>query len=291
MVQYDASSWYGIAFQITGSVIPRLLFRIVIAVAIGGVAAWAWMIHEFKISPVAHTMIGVALGLLLVFRTNASYDRYWEGRKLFGSMVNRTRDLLRQTAAFVASDERGQIRRLTHAWYIAVVQSLRSETELAPYEALLNERERDALKNVTNRAPVLAAWISARLTALARAGELSEQRLMLMDANLTALIDALGACERIRRTPIPFAYAQHIKVFVLFFCFTAPFTMAEQMHWYTPIAAGLLAFALFGIDEIGVEIEDPFGRDANDLPLDAIEKTIARSMDETLATPQPDEAG
>jgi putative membrane protein len=76
------------------------------------------------------------------------------------------------------------------------------------------------------------------------------------------------------KTPVPFAYAQHIKTFVVLFCFTVPFAMAETMGWYTPVASGLLAFALFGIEEIGIEIEDPFGYDANDLPLDAILATI-----------------
>lgn len=94
------------------------------------------------------------------------------------------------------------------------------------------------------------------------------------------MTDALGGCERIRKTPIPFAYAHHIKLFVVLFCFTAPFAMSEAMGWYTPLVAGILAFALLGIDEIGVEIEDPFGVDENDLPLDAIEATIARGLDD-----------
>ena len=83
-------------------------------------------------------------------------------------------------------------------------------------------------------------------------------------------MESLAGCERILRTPVPFAYAQHIKTLVAIFCFTAPFTMSDAMGWLTPIASGLLAFSLFGIDEIGVEIEDPFGYDANDLPVDAI---------------------
>lgn len=281
MVEYDASRWYGVAFKLTGSVLPRLVARVAIAGAIGGYAAWAFYEHGLEVSPIAHTMIGVALGLLLVFRTNASYDRYWEGRKMFGAMVNRTRDLMRQVVVF-APAEQDDARRLIHAWYVAVVQSLRGETVIEPY-SMLSEAERAALKGATHRSSVILTWISARLAAR----ELPEQRLQSMDANLTALIDALGACERIRKTPIPFAYAQHIKIFVVFFCFTAPFTMAEAMGWYTPVAAALLAFALFGIDEIGVEIEEPFGRDANDLPLDAIERTIVKSMEDIVSARQP----
>jgi putative membrane protein len=109
---------------------------------------------------------------------------------------------------------------------------------------------------------------------------MDSSKLRAFDANLSALIQALGGCQRIRRTPVPFAYAQHIKIFVVLFCYTVPFAMADQLHGYTWVAAGVLAFALFGIDEIGVEIEDPFGYDANDLPLEKIGDTIDASLRE-----------
>ena len=98
-----------------------------------------------------------------------------------------------------------------------------------------------------------------------------------MDTNLTALVDYHSGCERIVRTPIPFAYAQHIKLFVTLFCFTVPFAIVDAMKGYTPVAAAIFAFALFGIDEIGVEIEDPFGYDDNDLPIERIAATIKTS--------------
>jgi putative membrane protein len=125
-------------------------------------------------------------------------------------------------------------------------------------------------------------WMTEQLRACAAAGRLSEQRLQLLDGNLTSFNDALGGAERILKTPIPFAYAQHIKIFVVLFCFSAPFAMVEIMGWTTPVASGLLALALFGVDEIGVEIEDPFGDDPNDLPLDAIGHGIEAAVGELL---------
>jgi putative membrane protein len=122
------------------------------------------------------------------------------------------------------------------------------------------------------------AWITATIDALAREGKLSDARLLAMDTNLTALSDAHGACERIARTPIPFAYAQHIKLFVTLWCFTLPFAIVDAMLSYTWLASSILAFALFGIDEIGVEIEDPFGYDDNDLPVDRVAQTVATSL-------------
>ncbi|MCZ7683679.1 MAG: hypothetical protein M5U28_34875 [Sandaracinaceae bacterium] len=286
MIDYENGNWAAILVRIRGSVIPRLAPRVLIAAGIGAAAAWVHEVHSYALSPIAHTMIGVALGLLLVFRTNASYDRYWEGRKLLGMMVNRGRDLARQATIFLAAEEeRAHVRRLIQAWYQVVVQTLRSAPDLSALAELLTPEEREALEPLTHRAPALAGWIGARLVAQAQSGALSEQRLVAMDANLTALTDALGGCERIRRTPIPFAYAQHIKIFVVVFCFTAPFAMADAMRWYTPLVAGLLAFALFGIDEIGVEIEDPFGTDPNDLPLEAIGATVAKSIEDIAASP------
>ena len=137
---------------------------------------------------------------------------------------------------------------------------------------------KDNASNEGFRAPIVLRWISEQLELEAKAGRLSDQRLQTIDANLTAFNDALGGAERILKTPIPFAYAQHIKIFVILFCYTVPFALSEALQQYTWIAVAALAFALFGIDEIGVEIEDPFGYDPNDLPVDAIGDTIDASL-------------
>src|SRR5581483_1116645 len=142
----------------------------------------------------------------------------------------------------------------------------------------LTPDERRALEPVAVRPAVAFSWISARLASCARAGRISQQVLCAMDANLTAFSDNWGGAERIMKTPIPFAYANHIKIFLILFTASAPFAIVDSMRWATPVAAALLAFALFGIDEIAVEIEEPFGSDANDLPLDAVGETIARDV-------------
>jgi len=283
MIDYDARAWLPILLQVRGSVVPRHLLRIAIAAAIGVVAVLLLEHRGVKIPTLAHTLVGVALGLLLVFRTNASYDRYWEGRRLIGLIVNRSRDLARQVAAYLDDAEaRAAFRRLIPAFYWLAAQGLRRRTELGPAEHLLTAEQRSALDGVTFRAPLATRWMTELLRGEAGAGRLGEQRLMLLDANLTSFNDSLGGAERILKTPIPFAYAQHIKLFVVLFCFTAPFAMAEIMGWATPVASGLLALALFGVDEIGVEIEDPFGDDPNDLPLDAIGEGIEAAVGELL---------
>jgi putative membrane protein len=286
MIEYNGRSWLPILLRMRGSVIPRLLPRVAVAAGLGVVAVLLLESRNFKIPSVAHALVGVALGLLLVFRTNASYDRYWEGRKLLGLITNRTRDLARQTAAYVESaDVRAELAKLVPAFYWLAAQTLRCDNSLGEAERLLTESQRRHLDGVTFRAPVVTAWISELLRREVTAGRLSEQRLQLFDANLTVLNDALGGAERILRTPIPFAYAQHIKIFVVLFCFSSPFVMADVMGWATPPAVGLLALALFGIDEIGVEIEDPFGDDPNDLPVGAIGAGIEKAVGEIMSTP------
>lgn len=283
MIDYDGRAWLPIFLRIRGSVVPRLLPRVAIAAAIGVVAVLLLEQRGLRIPTLAHTLVGVALGLLLVFRTNASYDRYWEGRRLMGAIVNRSRDLARQVAAYIEDAEaRAAFRRLIPAFYWLAAQTLRRRAALGPAERVLTSEQRSALDGIAFRAPVATRWMTEQLRAEAAAGRLGEQRLQLLDANLTAFNDALGGAERILKTPIPFAYAQHIKIFVVLFCFSAPFAMAEVMGWATPAASGLLALALFGVDEIGVEIEDPFGDDPNDLPLDAIGRGIEAAVGELL---------
>jgi putative membrane protein len=282
MIDYDAKAWFRLLLMVRGSVWPRLVPRMAIVAGIGLVAAVVYDRTKFSTPPVVHTMIGVALGLLLVFRTNASFDRWWEGRKLLGGIVNRTRDLARQLAAYVPAGSHADVDdvvRLLNAFFAVSMQTLRGEKDLGAVKQLTVE-ERRRLEPLATRATVVLSWITQRIDGLARRGEITDARLLAMDTNLTALVDSHSACERIVRTPIPFAYAQHIKLFVTLFCFTVPFAIVDALKFYTPVAAVVFAFALFGIDEIGVEIEDPFGYDDNDLPIERIAAGILTSTTE-----------
>jgi putative membrane protein len=280
MVDYQPKNFFRVTFQLAGSVVPLLIPRIAICVGLGLGAAWGYQNYGIKIPSIAHTLLGVALGLLLVFRTNASYDRFWEGRKLFGSIVNRSRDLLRQASHFIEGDDeqaaqhRREVRRFVLMFFGLLRQYLRAERELNEVGVQMTDAERAALEPAAVRPNLAVYWLTEELARAQRSGRLSEQKLWLMDQNITALVDNWGGCERIMRTPVPFAYAQHIKAFLTLFCLTAPWAMVESMKWYTPVAAGVLAYGMFGIDEIGIEIEDPFGTDPNDLPIDAMGKRI-----------------
>lgn len=285
MIDYEPKEWLRIILHRRGSVAPRLVVRVAIALVLG-IAAWLAHLHaEVALPPLAHTLIGVALGLLLVFRTNASFGRFVEARELLGRLVNHSRDLARQIATYLEDHpgraaQQADAQRWIGAFYRLLVLNLRDERDLTPLAERLTPEERNTLEPLRSRAPVVASWIGRSMADAVRAGRLEREHMRGIDTNLGAMIAALGGCERIRRTPVPFAYAQHIKVFVVLFCYTVPFAMAATMQGYTPVASAVLAFALLGIDEIGVEIEDPFGTDPNDLPMERIGDTIDLSTRE-----------
>jgi putative membrane protein len=289
MVSYDDSKWT-IVFRLAGSVVPRVASRVIACAAIGGGLLYLERRGiDLEIPIAAHTVVGVALGLLLVFRTNASYDRWWEGRKLVGGMVNRLRNLVRQAAAYVEGDDlaaksvRDEVRRLAVSLYVSIRQYLRGERKLDEHADLLSEAQRASLEKVSVPPQAINTWLSETLQRAVRAGRLTEERLRILDENLTAMCDLWGGCERIVKTPVPFAYAHHIKGFLLLFCLSVPFALLPVMHVLTPFASAVVAYGLFGIEEIAVEIEDPFGYDPNDLPLDAIGETIARDLLQTVS--------
>jgi putative membrane protein len=288
MVSYDTRDWVRILLSLQGTVLPRIAARVLVAGAIGlgaSVLAYGGIVNPAIPSSV-HTLVGVALGLLLVFRTNASYDRYWEGRRLIGAIVNNARDLARQTHSFLdaaAPEVRAAQGDLIVAYYATIRRYLRNEREWPELAERLGP-ERLAQLAATRCPPVLVArWLSDGYVAEARAGRLSEQRLQVLDNAISDIVDFFGGAERILKTPVPFAYAHHIKGFLTLFCFTVPLAMLASMGWYNGLASAIVAYAMFGIDEIGVEIEDPFGYDANDLPLDAIGDNLAIDVGQAVS--------
>lgn len=288
MIQYDNKSWANVVLRWQGSVLPRIAGRVGFTAALGVLAVLTHRWNRLEVPLVLHSLIGAALGLLLVFRTNTSYDRFWEGRKLLGRMVNRTRDLSRQISAYISDPiAQSDLRRMVSAFYRLAGQTLQQQDQLAALGDLLTAEERSALGPVRHRAPVMTAWITQRLRSEKEQGRLSGRQLARCDENLTELNDCLGGAERILKTPVPFAYAQHIKVFVMLYVFTAPFALVNDTGWYTPLAVSVVAFALLGIEQIGVEIEDPFGEDPNDLPMLEIGDGIEQATREIVEHPWP----
>ena len=300
MIEYDTKRWTRILFRVHGSVLPRIWPRVVLVAGVAVVLTAAQLEGGIEIptSSVLHSIVGVALGLLLVFRTNSSYDRFWEGRKIIGLMVNQTRNLARQSASYLSQSSPEVRRRMgcyIIAYFAVIRRSLRRERDAAELTALLTEAEISQLRTVSAPPLLVARWISDVLQQEALAGRLNDRLLVALDNNVKDINDYWGDAERILKTPVPFAYAHHIKGFLMVFCLTVPVSLIGSMGWFTPLGAMIVAYGLLGIDEIGVEIEEPFGYDANDLPMDGIGETIARNVcdaleiDSAVIVPTPQE--
>lgn len=285
--------WFRVALQIRGSVIPAIFNRVLYCGLFG---VFISLLHYFKFSvsqPIFESVIpSIVLGLLLVFRTNTAYDRYWEGRKCWGSLINNVRNLARQIwiniEESVIEDRQKKIlsMRLLVAFAVATKLHLRGESINRELEELMTISKYFKLKEMNNPPLEVAFWIGDYLQQQYKNGLLNVPSLVAMQDLLDKMVNDLGGCERILKTPIPLAYAIHLKQLLLIYCLLLPFQLVSTLGWWTGAIVSLISFTLLGIEEIGIEIENPFGYDANDLPLDAICNTMLRNIEDlTTLTP------
>ncbi len=264
-------------FGIQGSALPLIVLRVLV---IGGYATLVKALHDSEllgyqlhsnIGP--HEVAGVALGLLLVLRTNAGYERWWEGRKLWGGIVNQTRNLVIDALAYGPTDRewREQIVRWTAAFPHVTRLSLRDQRQSDSLIALLGQEAADRLFACHHMPNAVARHIASLLREGFENLGMSPFAYHHTEAQRALLIDHMGACERIRSSPLPLAYRIEIRRFVLFFLLTLPFAILEDAGWLTPLATMLVAAPIFALDKIGTELQFPFTPTSlNHLPLDQL---------------------
>ena len=265
MISYDPKNWIGILLDFPRSPVFRTLFLDVI-----GAGAWAalvvWIETDlFRVAvplgPSFLSILGIILGLLLVFRTNTAYDRWWEGRRLWGQLVNVSRGLARQLAG--APLER-------RARYASI---------LAEFPSMLAAHLRRAPGVGGPHLPGgLLSELHAEVRADVDAGRLGPDARLTLAPLLQQLDDVMGACERIKNTPIPFSYSSYVKQFVMLYAIIMPFGLVKEFGYGTVIACMFTFFATMGLELLAGEIEEPFGTDINDLPLNDIAGVIARDV-------------
>jgi ion channel-forming bestrophin family protein len=286
----EQTDWFKIALRVKGSVIPTILGRVLWCGAFGLFIS----VLAFYQVPVGAKALGgvvpsIVLGLLLVFRTNTAYERFWEGRKAWGSIVNNIRNLSRLIWVAIAEiepihrQEKEGILKLLVAFAIATKLHLRSQPVDDRLAELVTPLQFTKLQIASNSPLEIVFWISDYLQAKQEQSQISLYQMNELQTILNNLVDTLGACERILRTPMPLAYAIHLKQLLLIYCLLLPFQVVDELRWWTAPAIALVSFTLFGIEAIGVEIENPFGSDPNDLPLDTICNTISRNIDDLIS--------
>ena len=279
--------WLRELLQIQSSVIPAIFPRVLFCVAFGVLISWlyalGWPLSRPELGSLVPTLV---LGLLLVFRTNTAYDRFWEGRKIWGGIINTIRNTAQHIWVFV--EEQGPservakqaILRLVVAFAISTKLHLRNEPVNRELQAFVSTAQYKQLQSANHPPLKVIFWLKDYLNRQYQQGRLNTYQLTSIVDLLTLLVDYLGACERILKTPLPAAYSIHLKQLIFIYCLILPFQLVAELGWLTGPSVGLISFTLLGIEEIGIEIENPFGRDANDLPLDTICQTIAHNIEE-----------
>lgn len=272
-------------FEWKGSVLPQLLPRLLLLLL------FSFLIVYFKpflieknlhINPAVFTLFGIALAIFLGFRNNVSYDRFWEGRKLWGALLNDTRSLARQSITLIDGKEyetkREEFIKLLTAFVYSLKHQLRHTNPDHDLNRLLSEEFAAQLKEVHYK-PVLilrelGLWVKNAKTE----GKIDSMTQLAFEENLNKLSDIVGGCERIASTPIPYTYNVLLHRTVYIYCFMLPFGFVETMGWITPFIISFIAYTFVALEAIADELENPFGLQPNDLALDAMSQMIENTL-------------
>jgi len=294
MISYNPRDWFTFIIRFHKADTFRQLFPLIIGISLyTGAVAWLeiyyWQLpekHYLRNIPVMHTLLGFAISMLLVFRTNTAYDRWWEGRKLWGALVNNSRNLaMKMESILPEGDEKNRIffRKIIPAFASALHNHLHKEqTRLELFEDEENRhifQRIDWEKHVPNQVALL---MYRQVQQLYREGVLTAEQLLFLNAELQSFTDICGACERIKNTPIPFSYSVFIKKFIFFYVMTLPFGFVFQLGFYAIPVTAFVFYVLASLELIAEEIEDPFGGDANDVPTETLSRNIHRHVGELI---------
>lgn len=263
---------------------PRLLFFAAVSVLVVLLRDHIGY-YGLEVGPVE--LAGATLVLLMVLRTNAGYDRWWEGRKLWGGIVNQSRNFAISTLSYASNADR-PFRERCVRWAAAfphvAKRSLRGQRELPELVPLLGEENAARIARAEHMPSAVAAEMAAVLREGVERRGLSPFAFLQCDRERATLIDHIGACERILRTPLPLVYVIKIRRFVFVYLVALPFALVDEVGWLTPLLTTLVAYPVLGLDQIAVELENPFAEEnLSHLPLETISTTIE---DNVLALPE-----
>ncbi|WP_448120296.1 bestrophin family protein [Pseudomonas veronii] len=266
----------GILFSLKGSIAKRIALRSLLVTLLASVIVLVETLHPAyfsKVNATPFTLLGLSLSIFMSFRNNACYDRWWEGRKQLGQMTIEVRSLIRETQVFSDPLERAGLLRGLCGFAHGLIARLRLEDEARAVKPWI-----DIESGHPNLPDQVLQQLGARFSGLAERGVISEWRYTQLETRLVSLTQVQAACERIKSTPLPFPYTLLLHRTIYLFCILLPFAMAEPLGWLTPVFTAIVSYTFFGLDEIGDDLEDPFGFDENDLPCNAIVRTLEREI-------------
>ncbi len=292
MITYNPRDWFTFIFRFHKADTLRKL-----APLIAGICVYCFLVAYIELNilkwsknsqvsyiSVMHQLLSFVISMLLVFRTNSAYDRWWEGRKLWGSLVNNSRNLAIKLHAMLGQDDEAHrqfFRRIIPMYASILSNHLHAEsTRLA-----LDENEKaelgqlDAEKHLPNQ---VAALMIQRVYRLHAEGKISGDQLIILNPELQSFTDICGACERIKNTPIPYSYSVFIKKFIFFYVMTLPISFVFTLGYLAIPIVAFIFYVLASLEIIAEEIEDPFGGDENDLPTQRLAQNIRKHVGEIL---------
>lgn len=287
MIVRNRPHWFLLLFVWKGSILGRILPQLLLTT---GFAVLVALAHHFtpawtlSLTPVPFTLLGIALAIFLGFRNSVSYDRYWEARKLWGGVLNDTRTLTRQISSF--SDADAETRNKFVYGLIAFVYALRDQLRGNSSETSLNQwlptEWARTIQKVRFKPAVILMILAESLRQLHSEGRIQSVLFAGMDRNLSQLNEALGGCERIASTPIPFAYSVIIHRTIYLYSFLLPFGLIDTVGLMTPLMVTFISYTFFALEALAEEIQEPFGLEPNDLPLDAMSVMIEVTLRELI---------
>ncbi len=286
MIVRSHPSALGLLFILRGSIVPMIAPRLVAVVVFSiGVALFHFYLPSRlpDMTTQPFTLLGLALSIFLGFRNNACYERWWEGRKQWGQLVAEARGVFREGATLLPEDDVLR-RRFAHrivGFAHALRDQLRDSADFGARE-WVPENEHGRLTSCRSAPDIIMLAQSDELRALMRRGDLSDIRYQILSERLMAMTTIQTACERLRSAPMPFTYKLLLHRTAWLFCLLLPFGLVGNVGLATPLLTAILAYAFFGLDALGEELEQPFGDTQNGLPLDSMVRAIEIACGEAL---------
>lgn len=291
MIEYDRNDWLAIVLSFRGTALRRAawrilaltLFAVLIQASYEASESFGWLdvSNFFGLEAAQHAVLGSLLGFLIVFRMNASNNRYWEGRSHWGQIINSSRNLVR--AGVEHTDGGKELADLVAGYVICLRRSLQGNLDTLETEDFLPAAVLRDAEHFGNPPTAVAAAITEWIARYQKLGQIDSQLVRHLEDQLSKLVDSQGGCEKIRKTPLPFVYVVMIKQLILVYLATLPIAVGNRCGWWSPVLVAIVSLGLFGMEEASVETEDPFGTDENCLDMVTYTLGITRDVGQLAA--------
>lgn len=287
MTSYNPKDWFDFIFNISKAdtfrkLIPMMMIIGIYSGSIAYLEIEYWELPDdspVKNISVMHGMLGFVISLLLAYRTNTAYDRWWEGRKMWGGLVNSSRNLAIKLASILTSESDLAFFRKMIPGYASILHKHLNDSDTAKQLFDDVDLEIDHHKHRPNQ---VAKMLFQKVNDLYASKKITGNQLIILNNELQSFTDICGACERIKNTPIPYSYSAFIKKFIFIYVLTLPFAYVFILGYLVIPVVVFIFYVLASLELIAEEIEDPFGIDANDLPTKKIAENIKRQVEELI---------